>query len=172
MREPTVTDLDFPLAAFSRKGQMLEGRFDLMLENRLDEVWTALTDSAQLPKWLAPGAIEPHVGGRAKIDFQDSGVAIDSRVAAFDPPRVLEYSWSSPGQPLRPIRFELEPIGAATRLELNVRVPADEDIGRACAGWAAHLEMLIAALAGASAPFPLGLFKAARELYTEETSRL
>ena len=34
-----------------------------------------------------------------------------------------------------------------TRLTLTLRLPAEEDMARSCAGWATHLEMLIAALA-------------------------
>jgi uncharacterized protein YndB with AHSA1/START domain len=162
----------FPLAAFARKGEAVEGRFDILLDNHLEEVWAALTEPTELVRWLAPGAIEPRVGGRARIDFQDSGILIDSQVTVFNPKRALEYSWSSPGEATRPIRWELEPVGAATRLVLTVNVPKDEDAGRACAGWAAHLEMLIGTLAGVSAAFPMNLFKAARELYDVEVAAL
>jgi uncharacterized protein YndB with AHSA1/START domain len=165
MRGPT-----FPLAEFAHTGATLQGRFDIMLENHPEEVWSALTHPSQLIEWLAPGVIDPRLNGRVIIDFEDSGIVIDSAVTAYRPMRVLEYSWSGPGEPLRPIRWELEPVGAAVRLTLTVTVPDDEDLGRACAGWAAHLEMLIATLAGVSTKFPVALFRAARELYETQVA--
>jgi hypothetical protein len=50
-------------------------------------------------------------------------------------------------------------LGAATVLTLSLTVPASEDVGRSAAGWAAHLEMLQTALLGATARFPIAVFK-------------
>jgi uncharacterized protein YndB with AHSA1/START domain len=162
----------FPLATFTRKGRVTEGRFNLMLDNHIEEVWAALVSPDVRAQWLAPGTIELRVGGAAKLAFEDSGIVIDSEVSAFEPQRLLEFSWSGPGEPERPIRFELDPVGAAVELTLTVTVPADEDAGRACAGWAAHLEMLIATLAGASIKFPGELFVAARGVYRMQVAAL
>jgi hypothetical protein len=85
---------------------------------------------------------------------------------------VLEYSWSSPGEPLRPVRWELTADGEGTRLTLALRTPQGEDPGRACAGWEAHLEMLEAALEGVPIKFPFERFKAARDAYREKVAAL
>jgi len=152
-------------ARFSR----MAGAVQAVLVRRFDqtpaEVWAALTDPARLPLWLAPGEIELRRGGAARLDFADSGIVIDSRVSEIDPGRLLEYSWSGPGEPLRPLRWTLEPEGQGTRLTLALRVPQDEDAGRACAGFEAHLEMLAAALEGVPIKFPFETFKAARDAY-------
>jgi uncharacterized protein YndB with AHSA1/START domain len=139
-----------------------------MLDNHLEEVWAALTEPEHLVQWLAPGEIELQLGGAAKLQFADSGIVIDSTVTAIEPLRLLEYSWSGPGEPNRPVRWSLEPIGAAVSLTLTLAVPANEDAGRACAGWAAHVEMLAAALAGVSVKFPFEVFRAAREAYRSQ----
>ncbi|HXQ09449.1 MAG TPA: SRPBCC domain-containing protein [Caulobacteraceae bacterium] len=162
----------FPLATFTRKGAVTEGRFDLMLDNHIEEVWDALTKPDVRVQWLAPGTIESRLGGAAKLAFEDSGIVIDSAVTAFEPMRLLEFSWSGPGEPERPIRFELAPVGAEVEMTLTVSVPADEDAGRACAGWAAHLEMLAATLAGAPTKFPFPTFKAASDLYRVQVAAL
>ena len=128
-------------------------------------VWRALTDPAMLAQWLAPGGIELKLGGAARLDFADSGTVIDSRVSALEPGHVLEYSWSGPDEPLRPVRWELAADGEATALSLIQKTPAAEDPGRACAGWEAHLEMLQAALEGVPIKFPFERFKAARDAY-------
>ena len=107
-----------------------------------------------------------------RIDFADSGIVIDSTVTAFEPGRVLEYSWSSGEQPQRPLRWELHPRGAGTRLDLFVEVPADEDIAKACAGFEGHLEMLATALEGVSTRFPFDLFVQTRKSYAEQVARL
>lgn len=160
MMEPDFIDV-----AFALKGETVEASMSLLLDDHVERVWEMLTQPARLASWLAPGEIDPRVGGRARLSFEDSGVAIDSAVTAYDPPRLLEYGWCSPGEPARPLRWRLEPIGGVARLTLTLTLPATEDVARSCAGWAAHLEMLVAALAGASPKFPFPTFKAAREAY-------
>ena len=106
------------------------------------------------------------------LRFQDSGTVIDSSVSAADAPRLIEYSWSAPGEPLRPVRWELAARGGATQLVLTIRIPETEDIAKSCAGWEAHLQMLLAALDGAPIKFPFDRFKAARESYKTLAARL
>jgi len=170
--QANTSEPPFPLATFTRNGKVTQGRFNVMLDNHIEEVWAALTDPEVRVQWLAPGTIELRPGGAAKLQFEDSGIVIDSKVTAFQPLSLLEFSWSGPGEPDRPIRFDLEPVGPAVDLTLTFTVPADEDVGRACAGWAAHLEMLVAALAGVPTKFPFELFKAARELYRTQVAAL
>jgi uncharacterized protein YndB with AHSA1/START domain len=157
----------YKTVAFDRRDGRVTARFGVTLENHLNEVWAALTAPAKMVDWLAPGELDPRVGGAVKLNFIDSGIVIDSTVSEIEPWKVLEYSWSGPGEPVRPIRFELEPVGAAVGLRFTITVPESEDAGRAAAGWAAHLEMLAAALAGAPIKFPFEIFKAARDDYRE-----
>lgn len=165
MAGPQMSDVEFLPAKFTRKPGVVGVRFELTLEACAAEVWSFLTQSDRLPQWLAPGRIELEPGGAARLDFQDSGIVIDSRVTRCQAPRALAYSWSSPGEPDRPVRWTLEPDGAATRLALELDLPAQEDAARSAAGWAAHLEMLQAALAGAPVKFPFPTFKAARAAF-------
>jgi len=136
-------------------------------------VWEMLTTPARLALWLAPGTIEPKVGGAARLDFQDSGIKIDSTVTAFEPLKTVAYSWSSPGEPLRPLCFQLEQMMEdsrpdGTRLRVSLHVPKGEDAARSAAGFEAHLEMLAAALEGVPIKFPFGLFKELRAEYQAE----
>lgn len=160
-----MPDSEYLTAFFTRRGDRVVAALSLTLDSRLDEVWRALTASDRLPQWLAPGEIELRHGGRARLAFVDSGIVIDSTVSAMEPLQLLEYSWSGPGEPLRPVRWGLEPVGARTRLELTLTLPADEDVARSTAGWAAHLEMLAAHLAGAAIRFPFATFQTARAAY-------
>lgn len=52
-----------------------------------------------------------------------------------------------------------------TRLTLSLRSPEDEDIARTCAGWEAHLMMLMVAIEGLPIKFPFDHFMATREAY-------
>lgn len=149
-----------------------EGRLERSFAHPAEAVWAMLTQSAALAQWLAPGSIEPRAGGAVRIDFADSGTRIDSTVTAFAPQRLLEYSWSCPGQPQRPLRWELRPEDVGTRLQLSVRLPQGEDPAKACAGFEGHLEMLAAALEGVPIRFPFDLFLAARAGYGAQLKAL
>ena len=153
------------LGTISRARAVFEARFERMIPAPAISLWAMLTDSARLPEWLAPGELAQHVGGPARFKFPDSGTVIDSRVSAIEPPRLIEYSWSGPGEPERPVRWEIASDGRGTRLILTVRIPDTEDIARTCAGWEAHLQMLLAAIDGAPIKFPFDKFKTTRESY-------
>lgn len=167
-----MTDAPYLPARFAPKPGVVQAEFRLTVESHIDEVWAALTKPQRLAQWLAPGVIELTLGGAARLDFADSGGVIDSIVTAIEPRRLLEYSWSTPGEPLRPIRWGLEPIDGGAVLTLRLTVPAGEDAARAAAGWAAHLEMLQAALAGVPTKFPFEVFKAAREGYRAQLTEM
>lgn len=152
-----------------RLGDSLEARLERLIAHNPGAVWRMLTDSQALVQWLAPGAIELRPGGSVRIDFADSGRTIESTVLQLDPPRLLEYSWSSGNEPERPLRWELKPVEEGTQLVLTLRLPAAEDIAKACAGFDAHLEMLAAALEGVSIRFPVDHYLKARRLYQEIT---
>lgn len=162
----SVIEVPDDLGLITRHGSTVEVTLIRHLDHAATRVWTLLTDTARLPEWLAPGEIELRVGGLARLDFADSGTVIDSTVTAYEPQALLEYSWSGPGEPRRPVRWSLEVEGPdACRLTLTLITPSDEDVGRAAAGWEAHLEMLAAALEGVPIKFPFERFKAARDAY-------
>jgi uncharacterized protein YndB with AHSA1/START domain len=155
------------LERVERRGGYTEVTLRREFDHDVRAVWAALTDSARLAQWLAPGTIELRDGGAAKLNFVDSGIVIDSKVTALDPPYLLEYSWSGPGEPSRPLRWHLVGAPAKTTLSLTVSTPAGEDVARACAGFEAHLEMLAAALEGVPIKFPFERFKQTREAYKQ-----
>ncbi len=160
-----MAEFDYQPPAISRSGDRIVARLERIIEDEPQRVWAALTRPEALVQWLAPGSIDLRVGGAARLNFADSGTVIDSTVTALEPPRLIEYSWSAPGEPERPVRWEIAPAGDNTQLTLTLTMPASEDAGRSCAGWAAHLEMLAAALAGVPIKFPFETFKAARDAW-------
>jgi uncharacterized protein YndB with AHSA1/START domain len=164
-------DEQVELGTIRRANERFEARLERFLEHDQKDVWTMLTDPSRLPEWLAPGELALKKGGPAKLNFPESGTVIDSTVSAVDSPRLIEYSWSGPGEPLRPVRWELDSVPGGTRLVLTLSVPANEDIARSCAGWEAHLQMLLAAIEGVPIKFPFDRFKSTRELYKTLVAR-
>jgi uncharacterized protein YndB with AHSA1/START domain len=160
------------LGTLSRSNGCLEGRLVRLIDHDQAKVWAMLTAPERIAEWMAPGSIELRQGGAVKINFADSGTIIDSTVTAFEAHRLIEYSWSSPGQPVRPVRWELAAANAGTRLTLTVRIPEAEDIARTCAGWEAHLMMLMAAIEGVPIKFPFERFKTTREAYKAKAAEL
>lgn len=128
-------------------------------------LWEALTKPDRLAEWLAPGKIEMRAGGSARLDFADSGIVIDSKVTELSIPHVIAYSWSSPAEPLRPLRFETRIVPYGTKLTVTVSIPRSEDAARTAAGFEAHLEMLACALEGVPIKFPFQQFKDFRSAY-------
>ena len=170
--EITMIETNDELGALRREGNCLQARLERTIEHDQQAVWAMLTVPEKLAQWLAPGTIELRLGGAAKLNFTDSGTVIDSTVTAIDAPHLLEYSWSSPGQPLRPMRWQSQAVDGGTRLTLIISVPQDEDIARTCAGWEAHLMMLLAAIEGMPIKFPFERFKTTREAYKAKAALL
>ncbi len=153
------------LGTIKRIAGRYETRLERFLEHDQSAVWAMLTEPDRMVEWLAPGEIELRKGGSAKLNFTDSGIVIASTVSECEPPSLLEYSWSSPGEPTRPVRWETAPVTGRTSLTLTLQVPEDEDIARSCAGWEAHLMMLLAAIEGVPIKFPFERSQATREAY-------
>ena len=167
-----MTDVNETLGTIKAEDDHYEATLVRELEHSQETIWAMLIDPSKFVEWLAPGEIELRQGGRAKLNFVDSGIIIDSIVSQFDPPRLLEYSWSSPGEPARPLRWETEAIDGRTRLSLTLQSPKDEDMARSCAGWEAHLMMLMAAIESVPIKFPFDHFMSTREAYREMISGL
>ena len=150
-----------------REGDRVLVRLERETGHLPERVWQMLTDSVCLAEWLAPGKLDARLGGRVQLDFGNSGTPIDCRISACEPHRLLAYSWSAGEDPERPLRWELAPEGDGTRLSLTLLLPDDHLVPIACAGWDAHLEMLMAALEGISIHFPAGRFRAARSYFEQ-----
>ncbi|MDX1755456.1 MAG: SRPBCC domain-containing protein [Marinobacter sp.] len=155
------------------KGRRLRVTLRRHLEHPVWKVWGMLTDSACLPLWLAPGQMEPRFGGRVQIAFANSGTPIDSVLTAYDPGRELAYSWSNGDGSLRPLCWTLTALPeGCTDLRLELNLPEGDRLATSCAGWDAHLEMLVAALEGIAIHFPRSRFREARVAFAGMASLL
>lgn len=152
-------------ADFERQTDGWKVRLVRELPHSPEELWDWVTDAAYLKEWLAPGELELRPGGRVRIEFDMSGEPINSHVLELESGRHLTYSWSNGDAPLRPLRWDLEPVDGGSRLTLTLGLLPEDRIGISAAGWDAHLQMLEAAMAGVPISFPAARFKESREQF-------
>jgi uncharacterized protein YndB with AHSA1/START domain len=138
---------------FGRLRRESEDRTTVHFERVYDygprELWAALTEPEQLRGWLGEAEVDLRIGGRIVIRFGDTEEQVaEGTIRMIDPPRLLEYDWTYPGETKSVLRLELEPRGDGTLLILDHRrLPATAAAGYG-AGWHAHLDGLDALLAG------------------------
>jgi uncharacterized protein YndB with AHSA1/START domain len=117
--------------------------FERVYDYRPEELWAALTEPEQLRGWLGEVDIDLRLGGRVVIRFGDTDDQVtEGTIRELDPPRLLEYDWTYPGETESVLRLELEPRGQGTLLVLDHRrVPGAAAAGYG-AGWHSHLDAL------------------------------
>ena len=122
-------------------------RFERSFAAAPEEVWSALTESDRVERWLAPAVLEPRRGGLVEIVF-DEEQTVTGVVLTWEPPRLLEYEWRFPGEPESIVRFALSPQVGGTLLVLDHRLLGSEHATGYAAGWHAHLDRLDDLLSG------------------------
>jgi uncharacterized protein YndB with AHSA1/START domain len=107
------------------------------------EVWEALTDPEQLREW-APFDSDRNLGavGTATLSTFGAPYVSETRVKRADAPKTLEYDWGGGD-----IRWELEPLGAGTRLTLWANIDR-RYVAMGAAGWHICLDVLDQLLTG------------------------
>lgn len=131
--------------------------FDRVIPRTVSRVWAALTDPAILKNWLGEVYIEPRVGGRYDIHFREMTVVMTGKITAFEPERLLEYSWlENYGMPGSMARWELSREGDGCRLKLIHSFPPEcipHDIIGFLGGWQAFLDVIAEASDGVFVPY-------------------
>ncbi|ADB32620.1 Activator of Hsp90 ATPase 1 family protein [Kribbella flavida DSM 17836] len=134
------------------------GRTVLRMERRLahppEKVWRALTDPAELAHWY-PALVEAdlRLDGRIVFTFADgeddfvddpdnTGV-----IRAYDPPRLLEFTWGSEVQ-----RWEVTPTAEGCVLALTSTYDDRASSASLTSGWILCLDALDKALGGSAVP--------------------
>lgn len=145
-------------------------RFERVLPNSIEDVWSALTEPERLADWWPPLATNVHVdlraGGTMSFDWPD-GPQLEFRFLRIEPPTLLEHTHTSPGSWMR---YELDPAGKGTLLRATYFVPEpDAAIERGdIVGGHYGFDRLEAALAGRPAVLDLEVFAVLQGRYTEQ----
>jgi uncharacterized protein YndB with AHSA1/START domain len=116
------------------------------LRHSPEKVWQALTDPAQLREW-APFDSDTkldHIGTKAKLTTVGAPTpqVSETTVTLAIAPEVLEYNWGD-----KQLRWELEPLGAGTRLTLWHNIDR-RFISMGAAGWHICFDVLDRLLGG------------------------
>lgn len=140
----------------ARRGTLTEGsdgtwriRFERHLPHPPERVWRALTEPGRQDSWMPGVRIEATVGAAVVYDFGDEGRA-GGEVLAVEPGKVLEHSWTWPGEPRAIVRWELRPEGGGTVLVLLHRPLRAAPATDYCVGWHVMLDGLGTYLDGAA----------------------
>jgi uncharacterized protein YndB with AHSA1/START domain len=136
-----------------------------ILPGPIERVWAYLTDGDLRRQWLAAGEMEMTVGAPFELVWRNAELTdppgkppegfgeehrMTGEITELDPPRKLGISWGTTGG----VTFELQPQGDGVLLTLvHRRVPDRSILLNVSAGWHAHLDTLVARLAG-KAPEP------------------
>ena len=133
------------------------------LPGPVERVWAYLTDSELRSRWLASGVMELKVNAPFELVWRNNeltnppGKAPDwftgehrmqGHIVVVDPPHRLVFTWAGSGN----VSIELVAQGEAVLLTLtHHRLPDRDTMRGVSAGWHAHLDLLVARVAG-SAP--------------------
>jgi uncharacterized protein YndB with AHSA1/START domain len=110
------------------------------LRHSPEKVWQALTDPTHLREW-APFDVDGNldqVGATVNLTWAGTQQTLPTKVTQADRPKLLEYS---------EIRWELEAIGAGTRLTLWTKIDR-RFISWGAAGWHIAFDVLDRLLSG------------------------
>lgn len=136
------------LGAFQRRDDHIDVRFERHYPRPVETVWSALTDPVRLADWMGAANVEPRVGGRFDL-MVDGPHPMTGRVRVWDPPAVLELSWSNTHAPDSVIRYELTRDGEGTRLIFTHQGMPYESSALMLPGWHDFLVRLGSVLEGA-----------------------
>jgi uncharacterized protein YndB with AHSA1/START domain len=150
------------------------------LPGPIERVWSYLTVSELRRQWLASGTMSLQPGAEFELvwrndelsnspDERPDGFSAESRATCqfveVEPPRRMRYVWPGVGE----VSFELETEGSGVMLTVTHRQLIGERlILNVCAGWHAHLALLVALVEGTSPPSLWSTWKRVRKAYEEQ----
>jgi uncharacterized protein YndB with AHSA1/START domain len=125
-------------------GERWRLRFTRRLAHPVDKVWRAIVEAEHRDAWFPQRIVgEWRVG--ATLRFASDYGDFEGEVYAFEPPRLVEFSWGTDV-----IRLEVRPDGAGTVLTLLDTFGELGKAARDAAGWHVCLDALQASLMGGS----------------------
>ncbi|WP_339253447.1 SRPBCC domain-containing protein [Sporosarcina sp. FSL W8-0480] len=122
---------------------MAELSLNFQFESSIEKVWSALTDSDTLAKWIMENDFKPIVGHKCKFRNDEWNLVVDCEVLVVDEPNKLSYTWV--GGPIDTVvTWTLKQEDGVTRLYLDQTGFEKEDqaFNGAKYGWASKIEEL------------------------------
>jgi len=153
------------LGSFERHDDVIDVRFERHYPRPIETVWRALTEPERLADWMGVCEMEPFVGGRVQL-MKDIAHPMHGEVLVWEPPRVLEFSWTNTHAPNSVVRYELEPAAGGTLLVFTHLSMPYENSALMLPGWHDFFTRLGLALGG-MAPAGEMDFRAMQAAYIE-----
>jgi len=135
-------------------------RLERLLPGPVERVWSYITDSQKRSTWLAAGEFDLRVGGKIRLQFDNSKLSpdgsgpedksrgqgtFDGVITRLEPNRVLAHTWrwDSKGVPGdTEVTYELTPKGKQVLLVLTHRRMPKELWNAVMGGWDVHTGIL------------------------------
>lgn len=166
-----------------QRGALADGR-TLRMQRRLpgpiERVWSYLTDSDLRRQWLASGIMPLQAGASFELVWRNDDLSASAaerpdgfeaehraacRLIDVQPPHRLRYIWPGVGE----VTIELEAVRDEVLLTLtHEQLIGERPILNVCAGWHAHLALLIARVEGGTPPSLWATWKQLRKDYEEQ----
>ena len=138
-------------------------KMERVLPGPAERIWAYLTESGKRATWLAAGEFDLRVGGKVRLEFDNSklpndeeglakhpGTGVHSFVGTLtrlEPNRVLAYTWLW-GDNETDVTYELTPKGKDVLLTIVHRRLTPEVAKGVTAGWDVHTGILADVLSG------------------------
>lgn len=142
------------------------------LPGPIERVWAFLTDPKFFSRWFSDGIVADRVGGEVRFEMGAEG-----RITAYEPPRLLEYTWNELEHSRGPIvdslvRWELVEIGDRVRLTLTHERLSEVEAPFHIAGWHTFLDRLSASVDDRELPPIMERFAQLKNEYAKRYSVL
>lgn len=123
---------------------------DFQFTTSVEKLWTALTDSSKLAKWIADNDFEPVVGHRFQFRHQPNeywdGI-VESEVLIVDEPNLLSFTWAV-GEERHTVTLTIQDLGDG-KVNLHLEqtgITNEQGLAGAKYGWMAWIDKLVKVL--------------------------
>ena len=141
----------------------------------MEKVFAALATPERIADWMGVnwqgGAGPLKLGDSFSYTFANSDMPSEGHVTAYDPPRLIEHTWSENEPPMSLVRWELEPEGDGCRLVLIHsfhQPPPRSALISTAASWHLMLDRLPGAVSGQAAEWSRDEWQALHDWYAEK----
>jgi uncharacterized protein YndB with AHSA1/START domain len=139
-------------------------KLERLLPGPIERVWAYITESDKRAKWLAAGEFDLRVGGRIRLEFNNSNLSSDKAappkykgrelhqfegaITRLEPMRLLAHTWKWNGGDTE-VTYELTPRGKDVLLVIvHRRLEGRELQASVMGGWDVHTGILADVLNG------------------------
>ncbi len=159
-----------------KAGDGYEVLFVRRLNKPIEKVWAALTVPERIADWFTQMRFIPEaeLGARVELAFPDDDPPyhMTGEVVAFEPPRLLAWTWPDEAHPNSVVRCELTPEADGCVLRFSQSGMGTRWLTGTAAGWHVFLDGLEGAAEGLRTPGSLEREKALRPGYEAQLAAL